>query len=520
MKKSEKNERIRDKVLVSIPASIPDLYPRARGMHRHFVLHVGPTNSGKTHSAMEALRASDSGVYLAPLRLLAYEQYERLNADGFLCSMITGEEQLEVESAKYCASTIEMLNIDQKYDCAVIDEAQMIADRDRGGAWTTAILGICAKTVHVCMAPQAEGIVKKLIEECGDSYEVVAHERLTSLEYSSGEDSVTAHVQKGDALIVFSRRSVHALAAELQRKNIRCSIIYGRLPYDVRHREAEKFATGETDVLVATDAIGMGMNLPIRRVLFYERQKFDGNQVRPLNASEIQQIAGRAGRAGIYDRGYAFDFFGGKDRFRNKEKLNSTVPEITSAVLEFPRSLLNVDCLLSEAISAWSKMDPGTLYKKEKTERMIWLCKSLERFISDKEMIYRFLMIPFAENDVDLLGIWLSMANAEKNGKILEFSKVKTWYPQENVTAEDMQRLEKCYQICDLYYHYCRVFGHLSCAEPAVKTRAEISRFIREILDQQKLAQRKCKSCGKKLPWNYQYGYCEKCYRSNFDWYW
>lgn len=520
MAKSQKKEQIRNKVLTSIPDSVPDLYPFARLMDRHFVLHVGPTNSGKTHSAMEALRSSGSGVYLAPLRLLAYEQYERMNSDGFACNMVTGEEQLDVEDARFCASTIEMLDIDQQYDCAVIDEAQMIADRDRGGAWSTAILGVCAKTVHICMAPQAESIVKKLIEKCGDTYEVRKYDRLTPLEYGSGEDTDVAHIQKGDALIVFSRRSVHALAAELQRKSFRCSVIYGKLPYDVRHREAEKFATGETDVLVATDAIGMGMNLPIRRVLFFESQKFDGNQQRFLNASEIQQIAGRAGRSGIYERGYAYSFFAGRDRSRLLQRLEAVVPDLSHAVLELPRSLLCADCLLSEAIQAWSKIDTGELYKKEQTERMVCLCKMLERFTADKEFIYRFLMIPFVEKDDDLLGIWLSMALAENKGQILEYSKIKRWYPRENVKAEDMQLLEKCYQICDLYYHYCRLFGHLSHAAPAVEARAEISGIIREILDQQKLAQRKCKSCGKKLPWNYPYGYCEKCYHSNFEYYW
>jgi ATP-dependent RNA helicase SUPV3L1/SUV3 len=157
-KKEEEEKRDRELfqlVLTEIPDNYVDLYPAARSMKRHFVLHIGPTNSGKTHDAIEELIHADNGIYLAPLRLLAFELYERMNRGECPCSLVTGEEQFIIDGARHQSSTIEMLNVGQRYDVAVIDEAQMIADSERGGAWATAIMGVCAPRVHVCAAPEA-----------------------------------------------------------------------------------------------------------------------------------------------------------------------------------------------------------------------------------------------------------------------------------------------------------------------------------------------------------------------------
>ena len=182
-------------------------------MHRHFILHIGGTNSGKTHDAVEALMQCEKGAYLAPLRLLAYEQYEYMNRYGCVCSLITGEEKRIEENASHCSSTIEMADLDEIYDVVVIDEAQMIADPNRGGGWTASILGILAYEIHVCLAPEAEGIIKKLIENCSDSYEVIYHTRKAELKFEKDRFRFPGSVKKGDALVVFSRKDVHAVAA-------------------------------------------------------------------------------------------------------------------------------------------------------------------------------------------------------------------------------------------------------------------------------------------------------------------
>jgi len=166
LKKAFESMRLlREELLDRVPDRMPDLFPAARRMERRFILHIGPTNSGKTYSAVERLKEAEHGVYLGPLRLLAYEQYQKLNEQGYPCSLITGEERQLIPGAALQASTVEMADVYAAYDIAVIDEAQMVADRYRGWAWTTALLGLRADEIHVCIAPYAENIITSLIED-------------------------------------------------------------------------------------------------------------------------------------------------------------------------------------------------------------------------------------------------------------------------------------------------------------------------------------------------------------------
>lgn len=205
---------MRQEVLDHIPDDYADLYPNARTIDRYFILHIGPTNSGKTYAALQAMHEAMDGIYLAPLRLLAYEQFDSMNHNGIFCSLKTGEETISVPCATAQSCTIEMMDEHHHYDIAVIDEAQMVQDPMRGGHWTKAILGIWADEIHVCLAPEAEGIVVSMIEQCRDTYEIIRHERFTRLL----PDKVShvhfpTRVMPGDAYIVFSRSSAHACAA-------------------------------------------------------------------------------------------------------------------------------------------------------------------------------------------------------------------------------------------------------------------------------------------------------------------
>ena len=204
----------RQALLDYIPDDYAYLYPAARTIERHFILHIGPTNSGKTYSALQAMHRAKDGIYLAPLRLLAYEQFDSMNKDGIYCSLKTGEERIPVPGATVQSSTIEMLDERHCYDIAVIDEAQMVQDPMRGGHWTKAILGTWAKEIHVCMAPEAENIIIRMIEQCKDTYEIIRHERFNELVPDSIKNVHFPHsVQDGDAYIVFSRASAHACVA-------------------------------------------------------------------------------------------------------------------------------------------------------------------------------------------------------------------------------------------------------------------------------------------------------------------
>jgi ATP-dependent RNA helicase SUPV3L1/SUV3 len=282
----------------------PDSFPIARGIERSITLFVGPPNSGKTYAAFERLATAGQGAYLAPLRLLALEGRDRLVARGVACSLLTGEENVPSPDARVVSSTIEMIATGRTLDVAVIDEAQMIFDASRGWAWTQAIVAAPARELIVVCSDYAVPAIEALLGLCGERCEVRRFERKQHVQWLP-RPVPTGSLVPGDAVVAFSRRDVLRLRDRIAAEGQSVSVIYGALPPEVRRREAERFATGETQVLVATDAIGMGLNLPIRRVLFSTLVKFDGEGTRSLGESEVQQIAGRAGRFGMHEEGFA-----------------------------------------------------------------------------------------------------------------------------------------------------------------------------------------------------------------------
>jgi ATP-dependent RNA helicase SUPV3L1/SUV3 len=281
----------------------PDTFEKARRLHRRVTLYVGPPNSGKTHAAFERLAQALDGAYLAPLRLLALEGRDRLVARGVPCSLLTGEENVPASNARVVSSTIEMVNTHTPIDVAVIDEAQMIFDSSRGWAWTQAIVAVPAQEVIIICSAYAVAAIERLLGLCGERCEIRRFERKQHVERLA-QPVPLSQLKKGDAVVAFSRRDVLMLRDQIAADGHPVSVIYGALPPEVRRREAERFATGESHVLVATDAIGMGLNLPIRRVLFSTMNKYDGVADRELNVSEVHQIAGRAGRYGIHEEGF------------------------------------------------------------------------------------------------------------------------------------------------------------------------------------------------------------------------
>ena len=281
----------------------PDSFETARHLQRSVTLYVGPPNSGKTHAAFERLVQAHDGAYLAPLRLLALEGRDRLVARGVPCSLLTGEENVAAPDARAVSSTIEMVNTRRAIDVAVIDEAQMIFDPYRGWAWTQAIVAVPANEVVIICSAYAVPAIENLLRLCGERCTVRVFERKQHVQLLPAPVPLES-VKKGDAVVAFSRRDVLSLRDRIASAGHPVSVIYGALPPEVRRREAERFSTGESHVLVATDAIGMGLNLPIRRVLFSTMTKFDGQADRPLDESEVHQIAGRAGRFGIHEEGF------------------------------------------------------------------------------------------------------------------------------------------------------------------------------------------------------------------------
>ncbi|KAJ5946292.1 hypothetical protein N7454_003131 [Penicillium verhagenii] len=278
-------------------------YPNARSIQRTIHLHVGPTNSGKTYHALQRLKQAKAGFYAGPLRLLAQEVYHRFKGEGIPCSLVTGDEVQTPEDGKsprIVSNTVEMVSLGQAFDVGVIDEIQMIADSNRGWAWTRAVLGSQASELHLCGETRAVPLIRELCALTGDILEIHNYERLNALEVmpkSLGGN--LKKLEKGDCLVVFSRVGIHALKADIEKiTGRRAAMVYGGLPAGIRTQQAALFndPDNDYDFLVASDAIGMGLNLSCKRVIFETLIKRTPAGYVRLSVPEIKQIGGRAGR--------------------------------------------------------------------------------------------------------------------------------------------------------------------------------------------------------------------------------
>jgi ATP-dependent RNA helicase SUPV3L1/SUV3 len=287
-------------------------FPLARSLRRRLIYHAGPTNSGKTHAALEALRGAESGVYCGPLRLLAMEVYDACNAAGVYCSLRTGQEKRDVPFARHTSCTVEMADTGgEVLDVGVVDEIQLLADDSRGWAWTRALYGLPAREVHLCGDASALPLVRAAAAALGEALEERHYSRLTPLDVApTSLLSDYSAIQPGDAVVAFSRRAIFDIKRQVElRTGRRCAVVYGALPPEARRRQAALFNDPDSghDVLVASDAIGLGLNLNIRRVVFHALSRREGGAKAgggappapvPLAPPLVKQIAGRAGRAG------------------------------------------------------------------------------------------------------------------------------------------------------------------------------------------------------------------------------
>ena len=482
-------------------------YPEARGMKRHFILHIGPTNSGKTYEALQRLKQAYHGIYLGPLRLLALEVYDRMMADGIPCDMITGEETIRTPGHFVQASTVEILDIRETYDIAVIDEAQMMADENRGSYWTRAILGIRAEEIHVCCSGTAENLLIRMLKRCGDTYEIVHHERNTELVFVPERYDMSKDVEPGDALIAFSKKNVLAIAAALEGRGIKASVIYGNLPPQTRQEQVRLFTEGVNQVVVATDAIGMGINLPIRRVVFMNTTKFDGVGKRRLLAEEIRQIAGRAGRYGFYDTGYVQSAM---DMEYVRKKLAEPYHPLRRARVGFPEVLLDIDIELDEIILAWEKTGNPPLYDKismkESVDKYQYLRDYRKKisYMEDRKLVLTVITCPFDVKDREVLRLWLRYCeNPEKHQNC-------PMLPRDF----SLEGLESYYKQLDLYTQFSARMAWDIDKEEVAANREWAQHEIGELLKEDKgQFEKKCRVCGRPLIWNAPYPICDRCYR-------
>lgn len=475
---------------------------KTREMKRRFHLHFGPTNSGKTHDSIEVLKGARHGVYLGPLRLLALEIYDTMTEAGVPCSMVTGEEQIYTEDARVVSQTIETLDIDDIYDIAVIDEGQMICDENRGHAWSRAIMGIMAKDIYICASDNVKDLLLKIIENCSDEAEIIYHDRKTELLVE--KDFIfldKEHIRPGDCLIAFTKRRVLELAAGLELEGFKVSVIYGKLPPEIRRREVSRFISGKTQVVVATDAIGMGVNLPVKRIIFTADKKFDGISKRPLKADEIVQIAGRAGRYGKFEKGYVTTSIPDYNQVVEAALMNP-LPRVESARLGFPTVLLSLDEELDSIIKTWARIEANPPYEKISIEEMIGLYNALksrsENFslLEDRsrQAIYRLISMPVDYTNQYLLEQWLKYCLEYEAAPYMEFPE-KPFIEK----GTKLEREEVYYRLLELYHLFSVHMDKRVDEERLWELREQTEQLIDEIIGSKKKFIKKCKYCGRVL---------------------
>ena len=215
--------------LKSVNLTSPHLwFDETRKIHRKIICHIGPTNSGKTYTALQRLKESRRGLYCGPLRLLAWEVCETLRSENIKCNLITGNERELFEcGGTHTSSTVEMVDLYKEYDVAVIDEAQLIGDAERGWAWTQAFLGVKATEVHMCGSPTLLPIITSLTKLTNDTLEVRSYKRLSPLHVENSAVNDLSRVRPGDCIVGFSRRMLFAYKDRIERTNpgLRCCVI-------------------------------------------------------------------------------------------------------------------------------------------------------------------------------------------------------------------------------------------------------------------------------------------------------
>tara|TARA_B100001057_G_scaffold413735_1_gene430433 strand:- start:462 stop:2936 length:2475 start_codon:yes stop_codon:yes gene_type:complete len=254
---------------------------------------LGPTNTGKTHLAIETMLSFDSGMIGFPLRLLAREVYDKVIKKVALdkVALITGEEKIIPSNAKYFLCTVESMPIDKQLDFVGVDEIQMCTDHERGHIFTDRLINIRGTKLTMFMGSST---IKDIILNLDDDIEFINRKRLSNLTYA-GHKKIS-RINRKTAVIAFSAEEVYAIAELIRRQKGGAAIVMGSLSPKTRNAQVELYQSGDVDFLVATDSIGMGINMDLDNVYFSNLKKFDGRKLRKLNLSEIGQIAGRAGR--------------------------------------------------------------------------------------------------------------------------------------------------------------------------------------------------------------------------------
>ena len=351
---------------------------------------LGPTNTGKTHLAIETMLSFDSGMIGFPLRLLAREVYDKVIQKISInkVALITGEEKIIPPDAKYFLCTVESMPIDKNLDFVGVDEIQMCADHERGHIFTDRLINMRGNKLTMFMGSNT---IKSIIEKLDDDLEFINRNRLSKLSYSGYKK--ISRINRKTAIIAFSAEEVYAIAELIRRQKGGAAIVMGSLSPKTRNAQVELYQSGDVDFLVATDAIGMGINMDLSNVYFSNLKKFDGKKLRKLNLSEIGQIDGRAGRY-LNDGNFGIT---GECKEINAEEINLLENHKFEEIrfLFWRNSNLNFNNPLALIKSLDEKPKKGWLRKIHECEDE----KALKFFLRDKN----FENVDFSEQKLNLL---------------------------------------------------------------------------------------------------------------------
>lgn len=488
---------------------------------QNILLHVGEPNSGKTYDALQALKSANSGWYLSPLRLLAFEIFDRLNSEGVLCNLLTGEERIDIPGATITAATIEMFNPNNSGECIIVDEAQMLGDPDRGWAWTRAMMEAQAPEIHIIAPLTAKLLIQNLAISAALPYEIIEHQRLTPIEIAS-EKWTLDRMPSSTILVAFSRRTVLDLKSTLEAMGREVSVIYGALPPEVRRKQADRFANGETEICIATDAVGMGLNLPADHVCFYEIEKYDGRDIRLLTPGEVHQIGGRAGRFGFSEKGLI-----GSTSTYNLEVLQELFdqdPEPISYARLSPRveELELIPGHLKDKLQAWSELQliPKSLRSLLRTADLnerIELAAMLSSDEIDILGLERAVQLTNAPTRKNTRDYWRDCATAIINNTEMPFPPTP---PAEINNEFDLDKTEAAISCADIYLWLGNRDEFLNNAPFELEVRAlrkDWSLTIHEALLNKVNTKKRCPNCGKTLPLRYRYRLCNDCHRDQIQ---
>ena len=506
----------REELLAKTIRDFKNLFPLARGLKRKIVFHVGPTNSGKTYQALKALEEATTGYYLAPLRLLALEGYENLKRENVAVSLITGEEEIIDEESTHISSTIEMMNSSVDVDVCVIDEIQMIADRDRGWAWANALMGAPAKKVILTGSSNALPAVKELCVYLGEELEIIEFERKNELAMMQYPTSMRK-IEPQTAVVAFSRREVLSLKQQLSEK-YRVSVVYGNLSPEVRREEARRFREGESEILVATDAIAMGLNLPIKTILFAKDNKFDGLRRRELLPTEVLQISGRAGRYGFEEKGYvgALD----ENALKTIDKaFHSPLPDIelpVSVMASLEHVMLIGEILETENISTIlaffaDNMEFDGPFMAANIDSMLEIAAIVDEYKLDLKTRFYLSCAPASISSPYIESVFHRyIRQIEAGSKVLYIPpRDLPSFAQTNdmlLNAEDRVREISLYLW--LSFKFPDIFED---TQKAIAARVRLNNFIENSLRQGHFT-KKCRRCGKVLDFSYRFSICDSCH--------